>query len=128
MAERWSLWLIGILYGGLAAFVVAIFGVPMLALTLAGLAGGAVAVRSLALLSGGLVGAGLTYSGLLIRADLACRAADQRIDQACQGPDLAPYLAQGATVGLLGLVLGLAAVVHRRRTGTPDGRRVRSRL
>jgi len=91
MQERWSVWLIGVLLGAVGTVFYVALGSLMLALTLAVVAAAAAEARSVALLSGTLIGAGLTYIGLLIQADLACQAAALGVNQGCQAPDLAPY-------------------------------------
>jgi hypothetical protein len=116
--ETWQRWLIGLAIGAAAGLAIAVFGAPLLVLSLASLALALVADRSVVLLSGALVGTGGLWLALLVRAQLACDAFDAAPNQGCDAPDVGPlYLASAIVLGL-GLICG-ALAWHRRRLHGP---------
>ena len=111
--ETWPRWLIGLAFGAAAGLAIAVFGAPLLMLSLALLGLAFVALRSVGLLSGALVGTGALWIALLVRAQLACTAFDAAPSQGCEAPDVGPFYLASAIVFGIGLLLG--AVARRQR-------------
>ena len=117
-SESWSSWAAGTVFGSLAGMAIAVFGAPALALSLALLTLAFIASRTVALLSGALIGIGGTWLVLLVRAQLACAAFDAAPNQGCEAPDLGPFYVISGIAFCVGLLIG-AVAWHRRPTQRP---------
>jgi hypothetical protein len=113
--ESWSNWITGLVFGVVLAVAYGTLGTSVLFVGLVLLSVGAVMSRSMAFLSGGLVGVGGGWTALLVSAQLRCIEFNSHPNQGCEPPDLTPWLVQGAIALVIGLVFG-ALAVHRRRS------------
>jgi hypothetical protein len=113
-STTWPYWAAGVILGGIVGLPVASFGTPALASAMAVVALAYLAVRSLMLLSGALIGVGGIWLAMLIRAQLACDAFDARPNQGCEAHGVDPWLVLSGAVLAIGLLLG--AVAWRRRS------------
>jgi hypothetical protein len=113
VAERWSSWFTGFVFGLGLAIGFGVFGTFLLLAGIGILIAGAVSSRSVALASGAFVGGGVAYAGLLWMGASRCSGMDQQLGR-CEGPDLSPYVIQAAIAVTIGLVLGGWALLRRR--------------
>jgi len=112
-SESWPRWGVGLVFGAAAGFLMLAGGLPFLALGAACLALAFVVARSVAFLSGALLGMGGLWSALTVRAQLACDAFDAAPGQGCQAFGVGQFLLVAAVVVSAGLLLG--ALAWRRR-------------
>ena len=115
--EGWPFWVIGLVLGAMVGLPAASFGFPLLIMSVAFVALGFMATRSLAFLSGAVTGIGGMWLALLIRAQLACDAFDAGPNQGCQSSGVEPWVILSVFVLGIGLVLG--GVAWRRRGHRP---------
>ena len=113
--EGWPSWIAGLVFGVALALGFFLGGVPLLFIGVALLLAAAVGARSLALLSGGLVGLGGSWTGLLVAANARCEAFDRLPNSGCTIPaDNAGFLTVYLGILATGVALGaLAARRHR---------------
>jgi hypothetical protein len=113
--EGWASWITGLVFGVALALGFFLGGVPLLFVGVALLLAAAVGARSLALLSGGLVGLGGSWTGLLLAANARCEAFDRLPNSGCTVPaDNGAFLAVYLVILALGVGLGgVAARRHR---------------
>ena len=113
-------WAIGAVLGAMAGLMIATFGAPMLLQSVAFIGLAFLALRSLALLSGSLVGVGATWLAVLVRAELACRSFDAEPNRGCSSFGVEPFYV--ISMSVLGIGVLLAVVAWRRRSGSPLSR------
>jgi hypothetical protein len=118
-SESWPSWVIGLVSGAAAGFLVLLGGAPFLALSVLFLALAFVAARSLAFVSGMFVGLGGLWCALVVRAQLACDAFDAAPRQDCQGYGVGQFLAVSIIVIGIGAVVGFVALRHRAQRTSP---------
>lgn len=115
--EGWPSWIAGLVFGVALALGFFLGGMPLLFIGVALLAAAAVGARSVALLSGGLVGLGSSWAGLLIAANARCEAFDRLPNRGCTIPaDNGGFLAVYLVILAVGVGLGVAAARRRRST------------
>jgi hypothetical protein len=119
------MWLAGGAFGAVFAVVGLSFGTPVLYLALVLFAFGFLVSRSVALLSGAFLAAGVTWLALAMRASIACEEFDRLPNAGCTAPDLTPFLLTAAGMGALGVLLGWIA--FRRPRALEDRSRDRHR-
>jgi hypothetical protein len=114
-------WLAGLVVGALAGVLTLIF--PTLGWGIALVFGLLILRRGRRLPAfGGLfLGLGAAWVGLLVRAELACRAFDAEPGQECIQPDIGPWLAVGAMFVAIGIVATVVAVFRRDRGSNAPG-------
>ncbi|HET8587864.1 MAG TPA: hypothetical protein VFM74_08340 [Candidatus Limnocylindria bacterium] len=112
MEERWSSWFLGCLFGVGLAIGFGVFGTTLLLAGIGVLIAGALSSRSAALASGGFVGAGTTYAGLLWLNASACSGTVRALGR-CESPDLTQYVIQAFVAVAVGLVLGGWSLLRR---------------
>lgn len=115
VGERLTSWCLGLVIGGVAGFASLVLGVLMVVAGLGVATISALLLRSLAVLSGALVGAGVTALALMIRAGLACDAANRLPNRGCVAPDLTGFVLAVLTTILAGVLVGVAAFARSRR-------------
>lgn len=112
-----GMWILGAVFGILAAAMVSSFGTPALATSLLVVVLASVGLRRLTFASGAFTAAGAAYIALLLRASASCSEFDRGPNQGCDAPDLTPLVTQGVVVALIGLALGAVDAWASRRRG-----------
>jgi hypothetical protein len=115
--ESWSRWITGLVFGAALAVLFSAAGLFVVIAGTGMLLARSVNSRSLALLSGGLVGLGGSWTGLLIVAEARCDAMNQQAQSACTSSGHQPFLAIYLAITAFGLVAGAGAIrpQHHRR-------------
>jgi hypothetical protein len=113
----WATWLLGLVDGTLLGVPGLVFGIRGVAVIVVIIVASAAVFRSLALLSGMLVGAGGLWAALLVRqAILICGEPTRAAGEACPPSGLAAFV--GFAVGLIVLGAAVGAFARRRRPYT----------
>jgi hypothetical protein len=111
----WATWLLGLFDGALLGLPGLVFGIPGMAAVVLIIAASAALFRSLALLSGMLVGAGGLWAVLITRQMLLiCAEPDRVAGEPCVSAGFLLFGLAAAGMVLAGAVIG--AVAMRRRT------------
>jgi hypothetical protein len=111
----WTTWLLGLLDGALLGLPGLVFGLPGLAAVVLIIVASAALFRSLALLSGMLVGAGGLWAVLITRQMLLiCAEPDRVAGEPCVSAGLLTFGLAAAGMVLAGAAIGAAAA--RRQT------------
>jgi hypothetical protein len=109
-------WLPGLVLGAIGGLLSISFAVGILALPFLALAIALIAWKGPRLLAGGglLTGHGLMWLVLLLRVQLTCGAAAVFADDSCESTDLTGWIAVGATIFVVGLVMSAVGVKRAR--------------
>ena len=116
---KWSRWLIGLLLGALIGFLAFLGGWPAIAIGLALAGVGLLFERSLAYLSGLLVGWGGIWLAVLARVVYSCGTTDALPGQPCPSSGTVQFMVIAAIILGVGVVLGVLAL--RRGDGSGSG-------